>query len=388
MADMLDANALIDQAHKDTGVTSFDCDSYREGLDVFVEDFNDGIAKGLYLDDGIERVRGDCLKYLSDRLKVWGYLQANPELLDRPIERPVFVMGVPRTGTTLMSNLLAADPARRSPLEWEIDDPIPPVATSELTTNPRVLAKLEAHRQMLEAHPEAGVIYRSSPIYPHECVWFLAHDFKTLMIESKGILPKYREFIFSADMTSAYAWHKKFLQALQHKAPGTWNLKMPSHALHLEYLIKEYPDARIIWTHRDPYVATGSLCSIISMSHRMLMGRIDYEWLGEQYPWYCAQHAERAMDFRDKHGEGRIIDVQYADMTNDPMGTMRKLYAQLGDDFTPEAEAGIQGWVDDNPQNKFGKHGYKLDAYGLSKEKLEPLYERYLARYDVELEGL
>ena len=251
-----------------------------------------------------------------------------------------------------------------------------------------MLAKLDAHAAMLEAHPEAGVIYRSSPIYPHECVWFLAHDFKTLMIESKGILPKYREFIFSADMTSAYAWHRKFLQALQHKAPGVWNLKMPSHALHLEYLIKEYPDARLIWTHRDPYVATGSLCSIISMSHRMLMGRIDYEWLGSQYPWYAPSTPNARWTSATSTARTAIIDVQYADMVGDPVGTTRKLYAALGDEWTPEAEAGIQGWVDDNPQNKFGKHGYKLDQYGLSKEKLEPLYERYLARYDVALEGL
>lgn len=387
MAEPLNSDALVAQAREATGLHDFDCDSYREGLDVFVEDFNDGIAKGLYLDDGINRVRYDCVHYLSNRLKVWNYLVQNPELLERPIEKSVFVLGVPRTGTTLMSNLLAADPNRRSPLEWEIDDPIPPVSTAELKNNPRVQAKLDAHEALLKAHPEAGVIYRSSPIYPHECVWYMAHDFKTLMIESKGTLPKYREFIFNCDMASAYAWHKKFLQALQHKAGGVWNLKMPSHALFLDALVKEYPDARLIMTHRDPYVATGSLCSIISMSHRMLMGRIDYEWLGSQYPWYCAQHAERAMDFRDKHGEDRIIDVMYEDMTNDPMGTIRKVYAQLGDEWTPEAEAGIQAWVDDNPQNKFGKHGYKLEQYGLSKEKLEPLYERYLARYDIAMEG-
>jgi hypothetical protein len=387
MAQPLSADALVEQAHKTTGVDAFDCDSYREGLDVFVRDFNKGIAKGLYQDTGIERVRGDCLHYLSNRLRVWDYLQQNPELLDRPIERPVFVMGIPRTGTTLLSNLLAADPARRSPLEWEIDEPVPPATTATLKTDPRALARLERERAMLEAHPEAGRIYRSSAIYPHECVWYLAHDFKTLMIESKGILPEYREFIFNADMTSAYAWHRKFLQALQHKAPGVWNLKMPSHILHLEYLIKEYQDARLIWTHRDPITATGSLCSIISMSHRMLMGRVDTEWLAEDYPWQAQQHAERGMDFRDRHGEDRVIDVHYADMMNDPLGMMKRLYAQLGDEWTAEAEAGIQGWLDDNPQNKFGKHEYKLAQYGLEKDKLEPLFERYLARYDVAREG-
>ena len=387
MANELAADALVEQAMKNTGLDTFDCDSYREGLDVFVDDFNKGIAKGLYLDTGIDRVRADCVHYLGNRLRVWDYLTKNPELLQRKIERPVFVLGIPRTGTTLLSNLLAADPARRSPLEWEIDEPVPPATTATLKTDPRALARLEQHRQLLAAHPEAGKIYRSSPIYPHECVWFLAHDFKTLMIESKGILPAYKEFIFSADMTSAYAWHHKFLQALQHHAPGIWNLKMPSHALHLEYLIKEYPDARLIWTHRDPYTATGSLCSIISMSHQMLMGRIDYDWLGQDYPWQAQQHAERVMDFRDKYGEDRIVDIHYADMTNDPMGTMKKLYADLGDDWTPEAEAGIQAWLDDNPQDKFGKHEYKLAKYGLTVEQLEPMFERYLARYDVAREG-
>jgi hypothetical protein len=162
---------------------------------------------------------------------------------------------------------------------------------------------------------------------------------------------------------------------------------MPSHALHLEYLIKEYPDARLIWTHRDPFTATGSLCSIISMSHQMLMGRIDYEWLGQDYPWQAQQHAERVMDFRDKYGEDRVIDVHYADMIDDPMGTMKTLYAALGDEWTPEAEAGIQAWLDDNPQNKFGKHEYKLAKYGVTMEQLEPMFERYLLRYDVAREG-
>ncbi len=387
MGDQLVADALVEQAMTNTGLTEFDCHSYREGLDVFVRDFNKGIAKGIYTAPGIERVKGDCVHYLSNRLRVWDYLRKNPELLERPIERPVFVMGIPRTGTTLLSNLLAADPSRRSPLEWEIDEPVPPATSATLKTDPRALARLKQHEALLAAHPEAGKIYRSSPIYPHECVWYLAHDFKTLMIESKGVLPEYKEFIFSADMTSAYAWHRKFLQALQHHAPGVWNLKMPSHILHLEYLIKEYPDARLIWTHRDPYTATGSLCSIISMSHQMLMGRIDTEWLGQDYPWQAQQHAERGMDFRDRHGEDRIVDVYYDRMVNDPLGTMKQLYADLGDEWTAEAEAGIQSWLDDNPQDKFGKHEYKLAKYGLTKEQLEPMFERYLARYDVALEG-
>jgi hypothetical protein len=388
MADNLHAEALVEQAVTATGLDDFGGTSYREGLEILVADVNAGHSKGWHTDDGVGRVAHDSLHYLTNRLRVEDYLKQHPELLSRPIERPIFVMGIPRTGTTLMSNLLAADPARRSPLTWEIDEPVPPVASRELlTTDPRAVARLAQEKAMLAANPEMGKYYRGSAIYPNECVFFMAHDFKTLMIESKGRLPGYKEFIFSCDMTSAYEYHKKFLQLLQENAGGVWNVKKPSHSLWLETIFKVYPDARVIWTHRDPFTAAGSLMSIISLSHMAHMGRIDTEWLAEDYPWQAAEHANRIMDFRDKYGEDKIIDVHYADLVDDPVGETRKLYAKLGDEWTAEAEAGVHKWVDDNPQNKFGKHEYKLAQYGVTKKQLEPLFERYLSRYDVAREG-
>ena len=383
----LHADALIEKAITSTGLDQFDAQTFREGLNVLVSDVNAGIDKGWYIDSGIAQIEKDCVHYLASRLKVANYLRQNPELETRRIERPVFVMGVPRTGTTLLSNLLAADPSRRSPLTWEIDDPVPPATSETLKTDPRALARLEQERKLLEAMPEAGKYYRSSAIYPNEDVFIMAGDFKTLMIESKGRLPAYKDFIFSCDMTSSYAYHKKFLQVLQHNAPGVWNLKKPSHALFLETLFETYPDARVIWTHRDPYAAAASLCSIISLSHRRHMGKIDAEWLAQDYPWQAAEHANRIMDFRDKFGEDKIIDVHYDTMLNDPLETMKTLYKALGDEWTGEAEQGISGWLAVNPQDKFGKHEYKLAQYGLTKEQLDPMFERYLSRYDIAREG-
>jgi hypothetical protein len=162
---------------------------------------------------------------------------------------------------------------------------------------------------------------------------------------------------------------------------------MPSHALHVRWLLKAYPDARLVWTHRDPYTATGSLCSLIGNAHSRFLGYVDRAWIGANYPAQLAEHANRMMAVRDEIGRDLVYDLHYADMLRDPIATFRRLYAWLGDDFTPQVEASMQAWLDINPQGKFGRHEYQLADYGLSKATLEPCFADYLARYDVEREG-
>lgn len=384
MAQKLVADDLIEQARKATRLEHFDSESFREGLEILLSDVN----QCGYTEQGHQRLAGSVVAALATRLKVNAYLKQRPELLKRPIERPVFVFGVPRTGTTLLSNLLAADPQRRSPLTWEIDDPVPPPTSATLYSDPRAQARLQQEKAMLAARPEMGKYYRSSAIYPNECMFLINADFKALMWESRGVLPNYRDWLFGqADLSSTYEYHKRFLQLLQADAPGVWNLKQPSHALWIETLLKVYPDARLVWTHRDPLTATGSFCSLLSLSHNAFMGRVDAKWLGENCSYQAVEHAERIMDFRDKFGEDRVIDVHYGDLMRQPIETMRKLYQALGDDYTNEAEASMTNWLNDNPQDKFGRHEYKLAQYGLTPELLRGKFERYLSRYEVEAEG-
>jgi len=383
MSAPLVADALIEQAIEATGLDRFDSNTWREGLDVLLADYN----RSEHPEPLLERMRGNLVQMLGDRLRTTGYLAGRPELLDRPVERPLFVFGMPRTGTTLLSNLLACDPGRRSALTWEIEQPVPPATTATLKTDPRAIAKLAQEKAMLAARPEMGKYYRNSAVYPNECMFFMMHDFKGLAYESRGKLPAYRDWLLSTDMSSAYAYHKRFLQLLQADAPGAWNLKMPSHGLWLETLLETYPDARLVWAHRDPFTATSSFCSILSMAHMGYTGKIDHAWLGEDCSYQAVLHLDRIMDTRDKLGHDRMVDVHYADVTRDPMGAIRKLYADLGDTLTPEAEAAMQAWLDDNPQGKFGKHEYQLDQYGLSVEALAPRFERYLSSYDIAREG-
>jgi Sulfotransferase family len=217
---------------------------------------------------------------------------------------------------------------------------------------------------------------------------FMGHDFKNVNWEARGKLPNYRDYLFGdIDMKPAYAYHKRFLQILQAGPPGIWNLKIPSHALYLETLLEFYLDARLIWSHRDPLTATSSFCRQIDNGGQMSIGFSDKKWIGENMPAQAVEHVERTMNVRDRLGEDRIIDSHYADLIHDPIGSMRTLYAGLGDEFTLEAEAGMRAWLADNPQGKFGNHSYKLDAYGLTPAGLRPRFERYLSRYRIEPEG-
>ncbi|MBV9995337.1 MAG: sulfotransferase [Caulobacteraceae bacterium] len=379
----VNADRIVERARRETGLDRFESESFREGLEIAVADVN----KAGWPQWGLDNFEEAASHLLGLRLKIDDYLRQHPQALETPVKAPVIVMGMPRTGTTLSSNLLATDPNRRSLLTWVADDPVPPPTIEGLRTDPRALAALELERRSQAEDPAAGRFYMSSAVFPTECISVLSQDFKSMHWEALGRLPAYSEWIWSADMTSAYDHHRRFLQVLQHAAPGPWNLKMPSHAMHLRYVLKAYPDARLVWTHRDPYTAVGSICSVIANVHLRAQDKPDDAWIAEFYPRQLAEHARRIMVVRAEIGRERVYDLHYARTMRDPIGSMRDLYAWLGDDFTAEAQANMRRWLQENPQGKWGKHAYKLDRWGLSEQKLAPLFADYLASYDVEREG-
>lgn len=372
-----------------TGLTEIDSDSWRDGLAIMLDELNSSPA---FTPFGRERVLTDATDALGRRMQVHAYIQEHPEVLDAPVERPLIVLGMPRTGTTVISYLLDQDPARRSLLHWQCVHPIPPATTEALRTDPRCLALLEEQRKILDMVTQAKV---SLPHWedadgPTEDMFIHNQDFKGLSWDSFLSTSRYAEWLFhEADMTSTYEYQKRYLQVLQSTASGNWSLKMPSHSVHIEALLKVFPDARLIWAHRDPYRATGSLCNLWKLPKGMVLhpDAIDLNAMGRNAMAQMRYHVQRPLRARDRIGDERFFHMYYHEMMRDPMDVMRRIYEWADEPLTAETEARMRNWLAEHPQDRFALNAYTLDQYGLTVEALEPIFAEYLDTFDIELEG-
>ncbi|OBG42659.1 sulfotransferase [Mycobacterium alsense] len=383
------ADDVLKLAAQRTGLSEVDSDSWREGLRLIVDEVNTSPA---FTPFGRERILTDATDALARRLRVHAYTQQHPEVLDAPVERPLIVLGMPRTGTTVISYLLDQDPARRSLLHWQCVHPIPPATTETLRTDPRCLALLEEQRKILDMVTQAKVAlpHWEDADGPTEDMFIHNQDFKGLSWDSFLSTSRYAEWLFhETDMTTTYEYQKRYLQVLQSTAPGAWSLKMPSHSVHIDALLKVFPDARLIWAHRDPYKATGSLCNLWKLPKGMVLhpDAIDPNVLGRNAMAQMRYHVERPLRARDRIGDDRFFHMYYHEMMRDPMDVMRRIYEWADEPLTAETEARMRNWLADHPQDRFALNAYTLDEYGLTVEKLEPVFAEYLDTFDIELEG-
>jgi Sulfotransferase family len=381
----LTVDDVAERAMARAGLSDFGPGEWREGLDILLGELNRSPAVS---DRGYESVTTRYVDALWNRLRVFDYAKQHPEVRDGEIRRPLVTLGLPRTGTTVASYLLDLDPAHRSLLNWEAGDSIPPPTTETLRTDPRCVAKREELRQLEQALKAAKfpIPHWEEADGPTECMFVHNQDFKALMWDAMQPTDVYSDWLLQCHMTSAYEYERLVLQILQSRAPRTWSLKMPSHAVHIATLLATFPDVRIIWAHRDPYKATASNCNTVEAGHR-LVGPVDREMIGRTQKKLMRQHVERPMRARDRIGDEQFFDLHYAKLMRDPMGQMRSLYEWAGEEFTPELETRTKEWLENNPQNRFGPRPYALDEYGLTKDELVPLFAEYIKRFGIELEG-
>ena len=376
-------DALLAQASElSGGLTDFGDDSFRDGLEVFL---SSAAEEGQLTEIGQAAAEGMALGNLVNRLGVVDWHRSHPELASTAVDAPIFLIGLPRTGTTALSHLLSVDPGNRSLLGWEINQSVPPPTTATYNTDPRFVAALESPDMLEMINPEFKAIHHDPPDMPLECATVLGQHFSSLHLSTTFNLPSYMDWIMGNDHTQAYRWHRSVLQVLQSECPGQWQLKSPVHLVDPFALATVYPDARFVLTHRDPVDVIASACNLV----RVLAGTFtDADWrpyIRETWPEVIGSLLDNQLAFRDAQiAAGRssaFVDVAYADLVRDPIATVAGIYDGLGQPFTTEAESAMRSHSAEHTKDRFGSHAYSLEDWGLERSVLTERVQPYLTRY-------
>jgi hypothetical protein len=378
---------LVGRATERTGLDDLGPDSWTAGLQILVETLETAPE---ITPEGRDDLYRQFVDALSNRLRVVDFVATHPEVTSEQVERPLVILGLPRTGTTAASYLLDQDPARRSLLNWEASDSVPPAAPGTLRSDPRCVAKkavLDEFAAELQA-ARFPIPHWEEADGPTECTFVHNQDFKAFLWEAFMPNSAYSDWLLETDMTSAYDYERTVLQVLQSTVPGTWSLKMPSHAVHIEALVSAFPDVRIVWAHRDPYKVAGSFLSMQELSRAVATGgHVEMDRVVPVVLQQLQEHVRRTSAVRERIGADRFFDLHYADLMRDPVAQMRSLYAWAGDELTPAVERSMLEWLEQSPQDRFGARPYSLDRYGLTTRDLEPLFADYVSAFGIELEG-
>ncbi|MGD9472457.1 MAG: sulfotransferase [Novosphingobium sp.] len=331
--------------------------------------------------------RGRVLAQFQDNLARLGAIAAdraaNPEIADVLIDRPVFILGLPRCGTSILHALIGADPQVRTPLQWEVAAPSPPPEAENFDTDPRADAFdayvaenfTGAWADVLKAHPIGARI-------PQECGMILETAFQGINPTMLFRLPSYYEWYRQADTSFGYQVHRMWLQHLSWKnARQRWVLKVQEHAYHLPELFSVYPDAVLVQPHRDPVTVMASISRLIEVIRSVSFSAIDRAALGKEllHLWHDGQVA--SMAWRQANPQVRVLDLRFKDIIADPVATVRQVYDHAAMDFNAQTEQAVRGWWQANPADKHGQHRYELADYGLTREQVEVVYADYIASY-------
>ncbi len=366
-----DAAYLIDRATKQTGLRDFGEGPWRQGLELMCSE----VAA---TSDPNTIGRLACQNMLSmaleQRLQLTAHRAAHPAVRDTPIERPLFVVGLPRTGTTILFNLLAQDPSNRAPLTWEVTRPHPPPETATYATDPRIDEVRKIFTQLDKLAPSLAAIHEFGAQLPQECPPIFAGTMLSMQFHILFRVPAYQAWLDTQSMVPAYAWHRMFLQHLQSRhRRERWVLKSPAHLPCVEDLLAVYPDARILFTHRAPLRALASTASLYYVFRGMYSDTADPAQVGADVADTWIEYLRRAKAARERLGDrpDQFLDVEFPDICDDPVGVVSRAYAHFGIEMTDQARSAMDVFLAANPRGSRGAHRYELEDFGLDPADLE-----------------
>jgi hypothetical protein len=384
----LDANSFLDKAVQETGLSDFGGDEFREPLGVLINSLEKEAQLTLL---GRMAARADIQRVLAYRLKLVDLCKRHPEIEQGAVTQPIMVIGPPRTGTTIFHDLLAMDPDNRVPLTWECAHPLPPPETATYLTDPRIAAQDKELAQVDKLVPAFKSMHPMGAQRAQECTVITSYAFASMMYNTEFNVPSYEDWVMEADMNAALAFHHKFLQVLQWKAPGVrWALKTPQHLWHFDQVLRQYPDALVVQTHRDPARILVSISSLVAMLRTMCSDHVDISEIARNYARGLALGYKKAMDFR-RSGQlppGQVYDLYFKDFMSDQVGAVRSAYEHFGLELSDHAASAIQGFIDDHPHDKHGKHSYSLADVGMEETELREMFRDYREFFQIPEESI
>lgn len=387
LQDRFNPERLIATACAEAGTDDFGEDGWQSGLAR--------LAYGLVHEArlsviGIEIAYLDVMRALKNRLDVIAWRKQHPEVSAKPIDQPIFIVGQPRTGTTILYDLLAQDPALRAPLTWEVDAPCPVPQPETYHDDPRIAATQATIELSEQIIPGFLAFHPMGALVGQECVRITASEFTSMIFPVQYRLPSYaRWLLYEADHAGAYRFHRIFLQHLQSGVPGQWLLKSPAHLWQLDALLAEYPDALIVQTHRDPLNVISSIAALTHHLRRMASDEYDIAECAAQSYEEIVVGLERAMALRDSGvvPAGRVIDVQFTDFMTDPWTTLDGIYRKLGRELRPETAQKMRDFLAAHPGDG-GRGRYTWSDTGLDADEVRDRVRAYQDRYQVPTENL
>ena len=371
------------RAREATSLEDFGEPSYREGLEILVHSL-DGEAQ--LNEMGRAAIDAQLVDLLANRLQVEDWYRRFPEIDEQEIEAPLIGLGLPRTGSTALSCLLAEDPAVRCIRNWEAQWPCPPPETATEHTDPRI-AKAEAFMERRNAtFPRMKAMLPSTATSPTECQTYMGMDFKSQLFQAYARIPEYVAWLnHTADLVPTYRYVKRILKLLQWRCPPTrWRLKNPSHILFIDALDQVFPDARYWMTHRDIASVLPSVADLYFELHRAFSDNVDKSWLGEVNMEFCELGMKRVIAFRDAGNDHRFFDIHFKPFQKDPFPIIQELYDFLGEDLTGETLARMKAWRQNTPRDKHGGHSYDARDYNLDVDRLRERFRFYSNRFNVD----
>ena len=381
----LDGPELISTATRNTGLDDFGADDWREPFALLLDAIEREADLNLF---GRIWTRQDLLLFLETRLRIEAAYRAHPEIEDEVIDRPVFVTGLPRSGTSILFELLAQDRQFMAPANWEFVLPCPPPEAAIYRDDPRVARAHELITQPGRVAPTFRAMHELGAWIPNECGVAFRMSFRSQHLAATFQVPSYSAWLFAADQRPAYQYYRRLLKLLQWRNPRRhWLLKSPEHQSYLPTLFEVFPDARVIVTHRDPLRAQGSVTNVLGTFYWM---RSDQPFDAQAFeelltPEGTAARLDAMIDWIES---GRVPPRQlthsrYADLMRSPLAALERVYAGLGAQFGDPARDAVARYLESKPQGKFGEHRYAVER----DERVRTLFSRYQAYFEVPVEA-